>query len=125
MVDLSEKVYWADDIGNRDSPASTSLSGLSTNVIQTGQLRVYGFSVYSSKGTSQFILLFDASALPAEGAVPIEAFPISGKSNVGLYYGDSGRLFHRGIVLCNSSTDTTKTLASADCLFDIQFDWLY
>ena len=33
----------------------------------------------------------------------------------------AGRLFANGIYVCNSSTDVTKTIGSADCLFDINY----
>jgi hypothetical protein len=41
---------------------------------------------------------------------------------VSVYYGPPGRIFRRGIILCCSTTDTTKTLGAANCLFDVQFD---
>jgi len=33
----------------------------------------------------------------------------------------AGRLFANGITVCNSSTAVTKTIGSADCLFDITY----
>jgi len=116
---------WADNIADRNSPQSSPQGKLSNQFIATGYLRVYGITVYSSNLSSQFILMFDASTLPADTAVPIMAFPVATAANVGLYYGPMGRIFQRGLVLCSSSTATTKTLnATADCLFDVEYDWL-
>jgi hypothetical protein len=33
----------------------------------------------------------------------------------------AGRLFANGITVCNSSTAVTKTIGSANCLFDITY----
>jgi hypothetical protein len=113
---------WSDDMYDRNSPQCPSLGVLASSFVSTGFLRVYGFTVYSSLASSQWILMFDASALPADAAVPIIALPVGASNQVSAYYGDSGRVFRRGIVLCNSTTDTTKTLGAANCLFDVQFD---
>jgi len=116
---------WADDIADRNSPQSSTQGLVANQFIATGYLRVYGFSVFSSNAGSQFILMFDASKLPADTAVPIMAFPVATSANVGTYFGPMGRIFQRGLVLCSSSTSTTKTLnATADCLFDVEYDWL-
>ena len=34
----------------------------------------------------------------------------------------NGREFESGLVICNSSTDATKTIGSADTFFDVQYD---
>ena len=115
---------WSADLTDRNSPISDAPGKLASSYIASGYLRVYGITVYSSKASSQWILMFDRSSLPADTAVPLMAFPIAAASNLGLYYGEMGRLFRQGLVLCTSSTDTTKTLASADCLFDVEYDWL-
>lgn len=83
---------------------------------------MYGFTVYSSLASAQWILMFDASTLPADTSVPIIALPVAASSQVSAYYGPMGRVFHRGLVLCNSTTDTTKTIGAANCFFDAQFD---
>jgi hypothetical protein len=85
---------------------------------------LYGFSVYNSNAAAQSILLFDASSLPADTAVPLMAFNVSATSVLGVYYGEMGRLFRRGLILCNSSTATTKTIGAADCFFDVEYDQL-
>ena len=116
---------WADNPYDRFSPISDALGKVSNAYIASGASRVYGFTVFSSNASSQFVLMFDASSLPADNAVPLMAFPISASANVGLYYGAMGRVFNRGFILCTSSTATTKTLnATADCLFDVQYDQL-
>lgn len=113
---------WADDPCDRNSPISDAPGKLASSYLATGYLRVYGFTVYSSLASAQWILMFDASTLPADTAVPLMAFPIGASSNLGLYYGAPGRLFRRGLVLCCSSTDTTKTIGSASCFFDVEYD---
>ena len=113
---------WAGNPRDTNSPVNGRASALASNIVITGELRVYGWVVYSSLGSSQFILMFDASALPADGLAPIIPLPVAASNQVAAYYGDSGRVFNRGIVLCNSTTDTTKTLGAANCLFDIQYD---
>jgi len=116
---------WADNIADRNSPQSAPTGKLANQFIATGYLRVYGFSVFSSNAATQYVLMFDASSLPADTAVPLMAFPVSASANVGLYFGPMGRIFQRGLVLCTSSTSTTKTLnATADAFFDVEYDWL-
>jgi hypothetical protein len=34
---------------------------------------------------------------------------------------EGGRLFANGIAVCNSTTPASKTIGSADCLFDINY----
>lgn len=115
---------WSHDDYNRESPISDAPGVLAKSYLATGYLRVYNFSVYSSKASAQWILMFDASTLPVDTAVPLMAYPIAIQGNVGIYYGRKGRLFRRGIVLCNSTTDTTKTIGAADCFFDVEYDVL-
>jgi hypothetical protein len=116
---------WADNIADRNSPQSAQVGKLANQFIVTGYLRVYGFSVFSSNASTQYVLMFDASTLPADTAVPLMAFPITASGNVGLYFGPMGRIFQRGLILVASSTSTTKTLnATADCFFDVEYDWL-
>lgn len=81
---------------------------------------LYGFTVYSSKGSAQWVLLFDSATLPANGQVPLLAFPVAATSQVSALW-IPPRFFESGITLCNSTTDATKTLGSADCLFDVQY----
>lgn len=115
---------WQDDPCDRNSPISDAPGKLSASYLATGYLRVYGFSVFNSNAAAQSILMFDASTLPADTAVPLMAFHASAGSVLSVYYGEMGRLFRRGIILCNSSTATTKTIGAADCFFDVEYDVL-
>lgn len=107
-------------------PAGYPLNGapgrLASFIIpKTGISKLFGFTVYSSNAAAQFVLLFDATALPADTAVPLMAFPVAATANVAAYWGTAGRSFTHGIVLCNSSTAATKTIGAADCFFDVQY----
>ena len=98
----------------------TPLAYVASMVVKTGPGILTGFSCYSSKGSAQFILVFDAATLPAEGAIPDEVFTVGATANLGLNW-IPGRTFHTGIVICNSSTGPTKTIGSADCWFSAQY----
>ena len=89
--------------------------------VKGGPGYLLGFTVYNSKGSGQFVQVFDSATLPAEGAVPEVVFAIATVVEKGVQWLPLGRSFLRGIYLCNSSTAPTKTIGSADCFFDAQY----
>lgn len=101
---------------NRFTPALAA-----SLLIKPSQGKLYGLSVSSTNGGSQFVQIFDAATLPADGVVPLISFSVSATSAGSIYFGSVGRAFEQGIVVCNSSTQATKTIGSADCLFDAQY----
>ena len=92
-----------------------------SRVAKSGAGLCFGLSGYNSKVSAQFILVFDAQTVPADGAVPETIISVPAASNFSLDYGYHGRAFTQGIVVCNSSTGPTKTIGSADCWFDVQY----
>ena len=81
---------------------------------------LFGFTVSSSNGAAQFIQLFDRATLPADTAVPTVVFKVSATDVLPMQFLPP-RSFRNGIVICNSSTQHTKTIGSADCIFDVQY----
>jgi hypothetical protein len=100
---------------------STSGALEASHLVVGGEARLCGVSGYSNKASAQFIQVHDATALPADGAVPVIVITVTATTNFSIDLGSWGRWFYRGIVLCNSSTAATKTIGSADCWFDAQF----
>jgi hypothetical protein len=105
-------------------PRNFYRAALQASVVIPGRLCVYGFIVYSAKATAQYLTVFDAGVLPADTAVPIWSWPLAANNGVGFSWTPQGREFREGLVLSNSSTDATKTIGSADCFFDVQYDVL-
>jgi len=88
----------------------------------SGQGRLYKWIAYSSKGSSQFILVFDSLVAPGSGAVPtLPAYPIATVATASDTWGSVGRWFQRGCWLANSSTANSLTAGSADTWFDAQY----
>jgi hypothetical protein len=104
------------------TPLNFNVGAKRSSVVVDGFLCVYGFTVYNTKASTQFVNVFDAGALPADGAVPSFSLVVAANSPVAIAFSPNGRTFSNGLVLCNSSTDATKTLGSADCFFDVQYD---
>lgn len=100
---------------------STSIAYEASHLVKSDEGTVFGFTVYNSKASTQFILLMDAKTLPIDGQVPAIPYAIPAASNLLVDFGVYGRRFNNGIVICNSSTGPTKTIGSADCWFDVQF----
>ena len=106
-----------------DAPRNaTSTAYEASRVIKKGPGFLYGLSGYSSRGSAQWIQIFDAATLPADQTlVPVITFTVATVANFSLDFGLRGRFFESGIVVCNSSTGPTKTIGSADCWFDAQY----
>ena len=132
------QIMWRESDADEWEPVD-GLRGLPVSVIPPGKLKnvtvtayvaslvvsarpttLYGFSGYNS-GAAQFLLVFDAAALPAEGAVPKLVLAVGATSNFAGDWGVEGRFFSNGIVICNSSTGPTKTIGAADCWLDVQY----
>lgn len=111
-------IVYDDDEG----PLNFNVGALRSSIVVPGKIVVYGFTVYNTKAAAQFLNVFDASTLPADTAVPLFSKALAANDAVGFDWTPRGRQFQTGLVLCNSSTDATKTLGSADCFFDVQFD---
>lgn len=75
---------------------------------------LFGLTGYNSKGSTQFIQLHDATALPADTAVPKVVITVPATSNFSIDFGAYGKRFATGIVVANSSTGPTLTTGSAD-----------
>ncbi len=105
-----------------EGPLNFSEARLLNAIVVPGRIVVYGWTVYSTKGSAQYINVFDANTVPADTAVPLFSLPIAANNVSGAAFTPRGRQFQTGLVLCNSSTDAAKTIGSADCFFDVQFD---
>jgi len=103
-------------------PVSASSTALSQFlVVKAGPGTLYGFSVFNSKASAQFIQVFDQTSAPTSGQVPVFVATVGASSNLGVYWGSVGRWLNIGIVIANSSTSATQTAGSADCWFDAQY----
>lgn len=96
-------------------------SALTSSIVIPGQVLLYGFTMSSTNVAAQYVQLFDAQEVPADTAVPIMFKKVATGDSANVYYGEPGRRFTGGIVICNSSTAGTKTLGAADSLFDVQY----
>lgn len=90
-------------------------------VVKSSPGLLFSITGYNSKASGQFIQIHDCSSLPADGAVPAIFFTVATVSNFSILFAAAPRAFTSGIVVCNSSTGPTKTIASADCWFDVQY----
>ena len=100
---------------------STSAALEASRVVKATSGSVLWISVYNSKASSQFIQIHNATSLPADAAVPILVLPVAATSFATFEIPVNGLPCSTGIVICNSSTATTKTIGSADCWFSVMY----
>jgi hypothetical protein len=103
-------------------PTNFNRGVLRSSIVIPGHLVVYGWTVYNTKASAQFLNVHDAALLPADTAVPLFSWALTANTGVGFSWAPQGREFQSGLVLNNSSTDATKTIGSTDCFFDVQYD---
>ena len=100
---------------------STSTAYEASRVIKASAGTLYRITGYNSKTSTQFIMVSNTTAVPADAQTPVVLFAVPASSNFSLDYGDIGRYFSTGICVFNSSTSPTKTIGAADCFFDCQY----
>lgn len=139
MADIDAYIYDKEDVKDTNQPRgflppwadeqpynSTATGYTNTLQVFSGQGRLFGINGYSSRASTQFILVIDSSGLPANGAASVVVIPVTSSATAGgglfsAYFGPMGRWFRQGCWVLNSSTSPTLTLGSADTLFDAQF----
>jgi len=84
-------------------------------------LRCFDITGFNNSASDQYIQVHDSATLAAEGAVPAVPPLLAPAGYQFSFSWPKGRLFAAGISVCNSSTSTTKTIGSANCLFDINY----
>lgn len=104
------------------APLNYNENALRASIVVPGRICVYRVYAYNSNASTRYIQFFDANLVPADTAVPLMVWPLATATGYEFVWFDSGRQFQTGLVLCNSSTATTKTLGAADSFFDVQFD---
>lgn len=110
--------------GNTGTPQTEVRSAAleASKVLKAGAGRLHTLAVFNSKASAQFILLMNAAAVPADGAVALLYPPIPVAAGA-LVHLDLPKplVASTGIAVCNSSTGSfTKTLGAADCVFYAQ-----
>lgn len=55
----------------------------SSAVVKTGPGKLFGLTVTNTKASAQYVQLFDASSVPAEGAVPVLAVSVPASDEIG------------------------------------------
>ena len=109
--------------GEWDSPLPLNVhsQALANSIfVKSGQGALVGFTIDSSRASPQFLQIFDMTSLPADGAIPDCVIRIPASTTLPFQW-VPWRVFRVGCVICNSSTEATKTIGSADCYFDVQY----
>jgi len=92
------------------APAGAAVASL---VVHAGPCQFSGFSVRNVSAGPRYVMVFDAAALPANGAVPILEPLLLGAGQSGVWEDDEFAC-SAGIVIASSTTDGILTIGGAD-----------
>ena len=100
--------------GNAKSVYATTAVAAS-GVIKNAAGTLYGLVGINNKASAQYIQIHNATAVPADTAVPLVVITVPATSNFSIDFGIFGLACATGICWSNSSTLATKTIGAADC----------
>jgi hypothetical protein len=94
---------------------------MAAKVLRPAATSLVSLEVHNNKASLQFLQLFDSKTIPANGATPLRTYPVQANTTIMVTWPAAYPLkLVNGVAVCNSSTATTKTLGSADCMFGAQ-----
>lgn len=98
----------------------TSAAAEASSVSKGASGVLYGCSLSNGNASARYFQFFNSNTLPADTTVPVITLLVPGNSTA-VFEWPKGRYFSTGIVWCNSTTQNTKTIGSADSLADINY----
>jgi hypothetical protein len=90
-------------------------------LVSDGPARLFNLTVTSTSASDQYVLLFDAPGVPADGAGAAAGIKVPAGLTAKIDYGWRGKAFDHGICWSNSSTIPAKTAGGADCY--VEANW--
>jgi len=105
---------------------STALEASRAVAAGASGIRCFTISGFNNRASDQWIMVFDAAAVPADGTVQPVGIILAPAGYQFSFNWPGGRPFTAGVAVCNSTTintgtNITKTIGSADCQFDINY----
>lgn len=88
-----------------------------SKILKSSAGTLISLTVSNAKASAQFVQIFDSATLPADATVPMASYKVPAGDARSFDVPITGMAFANGIVACNSSTQATKTIGSADCIF--------
>ena len=93
-----------------------------SKVIKATPGRLYGGILSNANAAARYFQFFNSTSVPADSTVPVVTIYCPAGQSVSFSFADTdGLYFSTGIVICNSTTQNSKTLGSADSLFNVAF----
>lgn len=88
-------------------------------VLKAGKGHLHWLFPYNNNGSARYVMVFDATSLPADTTKPLWMFPLAANAapQKELAFPPDGLLCLAGIVVALSSTPTALTIAAADLMF--------
>jgi hypothetical protein len=124
---LTKILAWLIELVSGGVPGSTAVSVLSASaaanhqVVKTSSGIVLSVNAHNSSGSTRYLHVFDATALPFDGTIPTLApVQVPTDSTGSIDFISTGRPFSTGLVVAFSSTATTLTNAGGG-MFDVVY----
>ena len=98
-----------------------AMTAAASGIIKASAGVLHSLTVTNNKTSAQYFQLHNSATLPADTAVPVYSIYLQSGAIAEVPFGVNGKSFSAGIVWCNSSTQSTKTIGSADCIVSAEY----
>jgi hypothetical protein len=96
----------------------TSSAAEASSVTKASAGKLYGFVFSNANAAVRYLQFFNSTTVPADTTVPFLCFQVAASTTTSFFF-PMGIPFSTGIAWCNSSTQNTKTIGSADSIANV------